>query len=217
MAKDREPRSFLWLPSPNFRCFEQKYAPVHLAGQQIIILSTKIKICHPKKRQQLSNSPKAPLKSNFLLVGKRFATWHLIFEHIFKYFQITHRKLFSNLLVYTGYSMEFFSLIPVLCTAVTSHPVPLHLSHCCCEFPPKLLPSSCVSSWKFPLSLPKPSVSPFPLKGSRNIHLWAAPALAGKMRWKKSDPCGKTFCCCKVCTFFGGLAFINQCLSLWVL
>ena len=36
-----------------------------------------------KKRQRLPNSPTTSLKSNFLWVGKRFATSHLIFEHIF--------------------------------------------------------------------------------------------------------------------------------------
>ena len=61
--------------------------------------------------------------------------------------------------------MEFFSLIPALCTAVTSHPVPLHLSHCCCELPPKLLLLLLCLLMKIPPFSPKTQC--FPLSPER--------------------------------------------------
>ena len=206
MAKDREPRSFLWLPSSNFRCFEQRSEPVHLDGQQIIIQGTKIKICHQKRGndsqillQRLSN----PISCG---LGKDLQHRIKFLKTSFRYFQGTHslRRLFSET-CWCKLDIPWSSFPWYQCSVRLSLLTLFHSIYPTAAVnSPHISSSSCVSSWKFPLSLPKPSVSPFPLKGSRNIHLCAAPALAGKMKWKKSDPCGKTFCWCKVCTFFGG-------------
>ena len=173
----------------------------------------------PKKSQRLSNLLHRPSNPISCGLGKDLQHHISFLNTSFKYFQSTHslRKLFSEtcwcILDIPWSSFPWYQCSLRLSLLTLFHSI---YPTACCEFPPKPLPSSSASSWKFPLSLPKPSVSPFPLKGSRNIHLCAAPALAGKMKWKKSDPCGKTFCCCKVCTFLGGWHLslkMSQCLS----
>ena len=111
MAKDREPRSFLWLPSSNFRCFEQRSAPFHLAGQQIIIRGTKINICPQKEALSVKFSFKVP-RIQFPVCWEKICnlasnSWTHLLILFSKHPKFKDTPL-RDLLVHTGSSVKFF-------------------------------------------------------------------------------------------------------------